>query len=89
MRVVPLFETLDDLDNSAETMEALFTNPWYRGHINAQQEIMIGYSGAWLQLIRWCGWYQINFQSVYVVWRGPVFSPTPGTAATSTPSRRS
>lgn len=29
MRVAPLFETLDDLKNSAETVETLFTHPWY------------------------------------------------------------
>lgn len=42
MRVVPLFETLDDLNRSVETMETLFTNPWYKGHIDGKQEIMIG-----------------------------------------------
>jgi phosphoenolpyruvate carboxylase len=28
MRVAPLFETLDDLNKSAETVETLFTHPW-------------------------------------------------------------
>jgi|EP00624_Nannochloropsis_granulata_P003040 phosphoenolpyruvate carboxylase len=46
MRVAPLFETLDDLNQSADTMETLFSHPWYRGHIQGKQEIMIGYSDS-------------------------------------------
>ena len=46
MRVVPLFETLDDLNNAHEQMEMLFSNPWYRGSIGGKQEIMIGYSDS-------------------------------------------
>lgn len=30
LRVVPLFETLDDLDASEAVMTTLFANPWYR-----------------------------------------------------------
>ncbi|MFC0323968.1 phosphoenolpyruvate carboxylase [Gallibacterium melopsittaci] len=44
--VVPLFETLDDLDNSESVMQQLFDIGWYRGIINNQQMIMIGYSDS-------------------------------------------
>jgi phosphoenolpyruvate carboxylase len=42
MRVAPLFETLDDLENSTKTMQALLGNDWYRNHIKGIQEVMIG-----------------------------------------------
>lgn len=45
-RVVPLFETVDDLRNSAPVMRRLFSNDWYRTHIKGRQEIMIGYSDS-------------------------------------------
>ena len=37
LRVVPLFETLDDLINSKPVMEKLFSFPWYRKLINYKQ----------------------------------------------------
>jgi phosphoenolpyruvate carboxylase len=37
MRVVPLFETLEDLNRSVDTMETLFTNTWYKGRIDGKQ----------------------------------------------------
>ena len=46
MRVVPLFETLDDLTRSPEVVEALFSNSAYRGKIGKHQEIMVGYSDS-------------------------------------------
>eukprot|EP00554_Chaetoceros_debilis_P000683 CAMPEP_0194087022 /NCGR_PEP_ID=MMETSP0149-20130528/23531_1 /TAXON_ID=122233 /ORGANISM="Chaetoceros debilis, Strain MM31A-1" /LENGTH=1004 /DNA_ID=CAMNT_0038770269 /DNA_START=33 /DNA_END=3047 /DNA_ORIENTATION=- len=46
LRVVPLFETLDDLNGASETMETLFNLPVYRGSINGKQEVMIGYSDS-------------------------------------------
>ena len=46
LRVVPLFETLDDLKNAKDVMENLFKLPWYRKLINNKQEIMIGYSDS-------------------------------------------
>ena len=46
LRVVPLFETLDDLINSKPVMERLFSFKWYRKLINYKQEIMIGYSDS-------------------------------------------
>ncbi|TCP95369.1 phosphoenolpyruvate carboxylase type 1 [Cricetibacter osteomyelitidis] len=44
--VVPLFETLDDLNASEEVMTQLFNVGWYRGVINNKQMIMIGYSDS-------------------------------------------
>ncbi|OBX07559.1 phosphoenolpyruvate carboxylase [Gallibacterium salpingitidis] len=44
--VVPLFETLDDLDRSHSVMQQLFDIGWYRGIINNKQMIMIGYSDS-------------------------------------------
>ena len=46
LRVVPLFETLDDLQRSADTIEALFSIPIYKERINGSQEIMVGYSDS-------------------------------------------
>lgn len=46
LRVVPLFEMLDDLTRSAETIDALFSVPTYRGMIKNKQEIMVGYSDS-------------------------------------------
>ncbi|PJG86584.1 phosphoenolpyruvate carboxylase [Conservatibacter flavescens] len=44
--VVPLFETLDDLDAAEEVMTQLFNVGWYRGVINNKQMVMIGYSDS-------------------------------------------
>jgi len=50
LRVVPLFETLADLDASGEVMRRLFANPWYRSHLRTvhanHQEVMLGYSDS-------------------------------------------
>ncbi|MCV2403831.1 phosphoenolpyruvate carboxylase [Marinomonas sp. C2222] len=46
MRIVPLFETLADLDNAEPTIEQLFSIPWYKAYINGRQEVMIGYSDS-------------------------------------------
>jgi phosphoenolpyruvate carboxylase len=46
LRVVPLFETLDDLVNAQQTMRVLFSNKWYAKHIQGKQECMIGYSDS-------------------------------------------
>ena len=46
MRVVPLFETLDDLQRAQQTMACLFAVPWYKEHIQGVQEVMIGYSDS-------------------------------------------
>jgi phosphoenolpyruvate carboxylase len=47
--VVPLFETLDDLDNAPKVMRALLEDPVYRRQLAARgnrQEVMIGYSDS-------------------------------------------
>nr|WP_136252669.1 phosphoenolpyruvate carboxylase [Ningiella ruwaisensis] len=46
MPVAPLFETLDDLNNSPDVMNALLSVDWYRGYINGRQYVMIGYSDS-------------------------------------------
>ena len=46
LRVVPLFERVNHLEQSAATVERLFSIPWYRKRINDHQEIMIGYSDS-------------------------------------------
>jgi phosphoenolpyruvate carboxylase len=45
--VVPLFETITDLDNAPAVMEALYTNPAYVAHLKSRgnkQTIMLGFS---------------------------------------------
>ncbi|MBZ0307447.1 MAG: phosphoenolpyruvate carboxylase, partial [Anaerolineae bacterium] len=47
--VVPLFETIDDLHNAADTMKILFDNPQYQQHLKnraMRQQIMLGYSDS-------------------------------------------
>ena len=47
--VVPLFETLDDLENAPKVMRALLEDPVYRRQLAARgnkQEVMIGYSDS-------------------------------------------
>ncbi|MDF1781712.1 MAG: phosphoenolpyruvate carboxylase [Alcanivoracaceae bacterium] len=46
MRVVPLFETLDDLERAPQTMTELLAIDWYRERVAEGQEIMIGYSDS-------------------------------------------
>ncbi|GGI92373.1 phosphoenolpyruvate carboxylase [Shewanella gelidii] len=46
MRVVPLFETLSDLNSSADCISALLNIDWYRGYTKGMQEVMIGYSDS-------------------------------------------
>jgi phosphoenolpyruvate carboxylase len=46
MRVVPLFETLDDLDNASGCVDALLNIDWYRTYAGGHQEVMIGYSDS-------------------------------------------
>lgn len=47
--VVPLFETVDDLEAAPDVMAALFDNPAYRAHLarrGDRQQIMLGYSDS-------------------------------------------
>lgn len=46
MRVVPLFETLADLDNAGPAIEQLLSLPGYRSRLQGPQEVMIGYSDS-------------------------------------------
>ena len=63
LRVVPLFETLDDLINSKEIMENLFSQSWYRKMINNDQEVMIGYSDSSKDAGKICAsWHQYKAQ---------------------------
>ena len=41
MRVVPLFETLNDLENAPTVLKTLFSIPLYVGKIKGKQEIMV------------------------------------------------
>ncbi len=45
-RVVPLFETLDDLSGASDAINQLLSIPWYKEYINGRQEVMIGYSDS-------------------------------------------
>ncbi|WP_375752298.1 phosphoenolpyruvate carboxylase [Vibrio sp. HN007] len=46
MDVCPLFETLDDLNNSEAVIKQLLSIDWYRGFIQGHQMVMIGYSDS-------------------------------------------
>ena len=46
LRVVPLFETLDDLNGAEDCLERLLEIDWYRQRIGGHQEVMIGYSDS-------------------------------------------
>ena len=44
--IVPLFETLSDLEQSGPRMEKLWQVPWYREYSDCDQQVMIGYSDS-------------------------------------------
>ncbi|WP_373061872.1 phosphoenolpyruvate carboxylase [Gemmatimonas sp.] len=49
MQIIPLFETIDDLQRAGRIMDALFTLPVYRALVASQgdvQEVMLGYSDS-------------------------------------------
>ena len=63
LRVVPLFETLDDLINSKAIMQSLFKEKWYRKATNNKQEVMIGYSDSSKDAGKICAnWHQYKAQ---------------------------
>jgi len=63
LRVVPLFETLDDLINAKSIMENLFSRAWYRKLIKNKQEVMIGYSDSSKDAGKICAsWHQYKAQ---------------------------
>ena len=46
LRVVPLFETLDDLNGAPSTLETLFQDEGYAQRSQRKQEVMVGYSDS-------------------------------------------
>ncbi|MGK0500067.1 MAG: phosphoenolpyruvate carboxylase [Oceanicoccus sp.] len=44
--VVPLFETLDDLNRAPQVIKALLDNAWYKSFIGDELMVMIGYSDS-------------------------------------------
>ena len=49
LNLVPLFETIADLDASADIMQQLFAQPWYQQLLKSRggvQEVMLGYSDS-------------------------------------------
>ncbi|HMD35685.1 MAG TPA: phosphoenolpyruvate carboxylase [Vicinamibacterales bacterium] len=45
-RIVPLFETADDLAGAGDVLHALFADSRYRERIGGRQEVMVGYSDS-------------------------------------------
>ena len=67
LRVVPLFETLEDLINAKPIMENLFSQKWYRKLTNHKQEVMIGYSDSSKDAGKICAsWHQYKAQEEIV-----------------------
>ena len=67
LRVVPLFETLDDLVNANQIMKNLFSKKWYKKLINNNQEVMIGYSDSSKDAGKICAsWNQYKAQEQIV-----------------------
>ena len=46
LQIVPLFETLDDLDRSGDVIDRLLSIEGYRNLIDNKQQVMIGYSDS-------------------------------------------
>ncbi len=46
LRIVPLFETLADLNAAADVLDRLLGLPWYREYCDSEQQVMIGYSDS-------------------------------------------
>ena len=46
LRVAPLFESVETLRDAGECLDTLLSHPWYGEHIDARQEVMIGYSDS-------------------------------------------
>ena len=67
LRVVPLFETLNDLINAKSIMQNLFSQAWYRKLIKNKQEVMIGYSDSSKDAGKICAsWHQYKAQEEIV-----------------------
>lgn len=62
--VVPLFETLDDLNNADTVIQQLFALPWYHQKIQDRLIIMIGYSDSAKDIgVMATGWAQYQAQA--------------------------
>ncbi len=46
IRIAPLFETLDDLNNAPDCIDTLLKLEWYQNYCDGHQEVMIGYSDS-------------------------------------------
>jgi phosphoenolpyruvate carboxylase len=46
LKIVPLFETLEDLNRSGDVINRLLSIEGYRNLIDNKQEVMIGYSDS-------------------------------------------
>lgn len=46
LSIVPLFETLADLDHAGDCLSQLLALPWYRAWCGDHQQVMIGYSDS-------------------------------------------
>ena len=46
LRTVPLFETLNDLENAHHVMQEIYKISWYLKYFKNKQEVMIGYSDS-------------------------------------------
>ncbi|MEH6650783.1 MAG: phosphoenolpyruvate carboxylase [Motiliproteus sp.] len=46
IRIAPLFETLNDLDNAPKCIDTLLGLDWYQNYCDGHQEVMIGYSDS-------------------------------------------
>ena len=67
MQVVPLFETLADLDNAAPVVNSLLEDPAYRARIEKQLMVMIGYSDSAKDAgMLAAGWAQYQAQEALV-----------------------
>jgi phosphoenolpyruvate carboxylase len=47
--IAPLFETVDDIENSSATLQAMLADPLYRTHLNSRENrqiVMLGYSDS-------------------------------------------
>ena len=67
MQVVPLFETLSDLDNAAPVVNSLLEDPAYRARIEKQLMVMIGYSDSAKDAgMLAAGWAQYQAQEALV-----------------------
>ncbi|QDU27832.1 Phosphoenolpyruvate carboxylase [Anatilimnocola aggregata] len=49
LRIIPLFEKIEDLKNASQTLDAILSHPLYREHVSRlqnRQVIMVGYSDS-------------------------------------------